>query len=70
MTGKYTSPFDDLLASNQKQLDDVLGGASQAFTARPKIPTAAAPPAENSVDSDNPSVIKGTSNGIPFQLKV
>ncbi|MBT4020410.1 MAG: hypothetical protein HOE62_20835 [Alphaproteobacteria bacterium] len=69
MSGKYSSPFDDLLASNQKQMDDVLGGPGRSYAPRPAAPTsvtASPPPSDNT----GGNTISGTANGIPFSLKV
>jgi len=76
MSGKYSSPFDDLLASNQKQMDDVLGGSSGSYAPRARAATASAPTpltaAEPEITSDSTSdgIVSGTANGIPFSLKV
>jgi hypothetical protein len=73
MSGKYTSPFDDLLASNQKQMDDVLGGSSGSYSPRASATTPTAPTSAMSQNTSEPAgdgTISGTANGIPFSLKV
>ena len=76
MSGKYTSPFDELLASNQKQMDTVLGERSYTPPPRVEAPSisAAPPPApvHNPSTGVGPAgkVLSGTVKGIPFQVKV
>jgi hypothetical protein len=74
MSGKYTSPFDDLLASNQQQINDVMGGPSKAFATQTSTSSSAGtpPPQQTSSQSGttDSSVINGTADGIPFSLKI
>ncbi|MBT3702426.1 MAG: hypothetical protein HOH26_10350 [Alphaproteobacteria bacterium] len=84
MSGKYSSPFDDLLASNQKQMDDVLGGSSRSYSTRSAAATPMATPtatptvtatpgpatSQGTSDSTGDGTISGTANGIPFSLKI
>jgi hypothetical protein len=69
MTGNYTSPFDDLLAENQKQLDDVLGGTSSALPTATEV-SPAATIAEPQPIISGPKTVAGTVNGVPFRLTV
>jgi hypothetical protein len=68
MSGKYTSAFDDMLANNEKQMNDVLGVSSTL----PRQSTAAAPaptPAPDKSQVATGDTVSGTANGIPFTLK-
>ena len=69
MASKYSSAFDDLLASGRQQLDALADRPSD----RPQPTPAAAVRAEVPVEErrrGRGAVIEGTSSGIPFRLRV
>jgi len=75
MPSSYASPFDDLLANNEKQMDEVMGGSSNTFSKPVEHPVAGKRPSrsmpqEQSRDPAGPATISGTANGVTFTLRV
>ncbi|MBT3788993.1 MAG: hypothetical protein HN725_16110 [Alphaproteobacteria bacterium] len=68
MSGKYTSAFDDMLASNEKQMNDVLG-VSPASRHQSKPVAAEQAPVPDTSRAATSDTVSGTANGIPFTLK-
>jgi hypothetical protein len=73
MPSSYASLFDDLLANNEKQMKEIMGGESTRSVTRPKT-SLRAEQASRSTKKESPSghaessTISGTANGVPFKL--
>ena len=75
MPSSYASLFDDLLASNEKQMNEVMGGASNAFPTPPGTQqrNERSPHSmknETATEAAETTIISGTANGVAFKLTV
>ena len=77
MPSSYASLFDDLLASNKQQMDEIMGGTASSPTAH--APSAVAAKDDGAArtttettatNSRQPETLSGTANGVPFRITV